>query len=410
MWDLDAAGDGLDATGNLAYHRYAIGYDHASLLTGDTVVTRPGGTVTTQVSVYSYIGTGTWNATTGRFNLDGTYQQGQVTDVQVATTAGGTTTNSETQYVYGIGAGDDAVKPISIRYYATASTTSAFTTAYTYVMDQVSSIDIEDGKPRTVTFTDDANGEILKRDEQLHSGATSNPHEVHYYLNGIQIGDVTNNGTSDTDYAASIAAQEAAAGTGTFRGGASSGTSYANFDQSYDPLNGYTDEGGSTSYTVASGDTLQSIALAVWGDASLWYVIADANGLSAGDTLTQGMTLQIPNKVENVSNNSSTFKPTDPNAIIGNVSPTIPKHQHSCGIIGQIIMVVIAIVATIFTAGAAGMLFAGATSIMDGVGAVASMALTAPLEAAGIGAVAGAVGSMVSQGIGDAVGMQKSFN
>jgi LysM domain-containing protein len=295
------------------------------------------------------------------------------------------------------------------------SRVTAMQSSYSYKMDAVSSIDIEDGKPRTVTFTDDALGDILARDEQQHSGATNNPHEVHYYLNGIQIGDVTNNGTSDTDYAASITAQEAAAGTsGTFRNGASSGVQYANFDQSYDPLNGYTDDGGDTSYTVASGDTLQSIALAVWGDSSLWYVIADANGLSSGDTLTSGMTLLIPNKVENVSNSSTTFKPTDPNSIIGNVSPTIPKHQHSCGIIGQILMAVIAVVVSVFTAGAGLALVGAASSIMDGVGLVmgGSLLATSAGVAGGlaIGAVAGAVGSMVSQGFGVATGIQKSFN
>jgi len=31
-----------------------------------------------------------------------------------------------------------------------------------------------------------------------------------------------------------------------------------------------------------AGDTLQSIAQMLWGDSSLWYVLADANGLSAG--------------------------------------------------------------------------------------------------------------------------------
>ncbi len=33
-------------------------------------------------------------------------------------------------------------------------------------------------------------------------------------------------------------------------------------------------------YTVQSGDTLESIALQLYGDSSLWYVLADANGIS----------------------------------------------------------------------------------------------------------------------------------
>jgi len=30
---------------------------------------------------------------------------------------------------------------------------------------------------------------------------------------------------------------------------------------------------------VAQGDTLQGIAMSLFGDASLWYIIADANGV-----------------------------------------------------------------------------------------------------------------------------------
>ncbi len=152
----------LDGSGNTAYHRYAISYDDASLLLGDTVVTRPGGTAQTQVSTYSYQGINDWNVTTHRYNLTGGYQEGQVTDVKVATTVGSTVTNSETQYGYGIGTADQ-IRPGAIYYFATASTTAPMTTSYGYKMDTVSAIDIEDGKPRTVTFTDDAMGDILGR-------------------------------------------------------------------------------------------------------------------------------------------------------------------------------------------------------------------------------------------------------
>ncbi|MCP5005958.1 MAG: LysM peptidoglycan-binding domain-containing protein, partial [Planctomycetes bacterium] len=45
---------------------------------------------------------------------------------------------------------------------------------------------------------------------------------------------------------------------------------------------------------VGGGDTLQSIASTVWGDASLWYLIADANGLNGNEDLTAGLRLSIP--------------------------------------------------------------------------------------------------------------------
>lgn len=47
-------------------------------------------------------------------------------------------------------------------------------------------------------------------------------------------------------------------------------------------------------YVVNQGDTLQSIALAVYGDSSLWYLIADANGMGTNDNgLMPGRVLTI---------------------------------------------------------------------------------------------------------------------
>ncbi len=50
--------------------------------------------------------------------------------------------------------------------------------------------------------------------------------------------------------------------------------------QTSDGLTPYSDPQSSGSYTVQAGDTLQSIAQTVYGKASLWYVIADANAIS----------------------------------------------------------------------------------------------------------------------------------
>jgi hypothetical protein len=62
----------------------------------------------------------------------------------------------------------------------------------------------------------------------------------------------------------------------------------------------------------------------VWGDSSLWYVIAQANGISGTGNLVAGQTLAIPGKIENVHNNTSTFKVYDPNKAIGDVQPGAP--------------------------------------------------------------------------------------
>lgn len=146
-----------------------------------------------------------------------------------------------------------------------------------------------------MSFVNDLEGRVLQRHEADANTSTGDPHELHYYFGGIQLGDVSNNGTSDIDYAASIAQKTALSpvNPGPFQGGAATGTSYADFDQSYDPINGlnYLSTGGR--YTVADGDSLQSIALQAWGDAGLWYLIADANGLSGGENLPAGMSLTL---------------------------------------------------------------------------------------------------------------------
>jgi nucleoid-associated protein YgaU len=121
---------------------------------------------------------------------------------------------------------------------------------------------------------------------------------MRYTFDGQIVGYTSNNGTSDTDYAADIAQHTTATGSGYYRNGGTSASAYADFDQSYDPLNGDSVDATSSSYTVAGGDTLQSIAQAVWGDSSLWYLIADANGLNAGSALALGSTISIPICIE----------------------------------------------------------------------------------------------------------------
>jgi flagellar biosynthetic protein FliQ len=59
------------------------------------------------------------------------------------------------------------------------------------------------------------------------------PRERHFYFNGIRVGDVSNNGTSDIDYAASIAEHRAIppAPPGYFRDGATVGAHSASADR-----------------------------------------------------------------------------------------------------------------------------------------------------------------------------------
>lgn len=178
-------------------------------------------------------------------------------------------------------------------------------------------------------------------------------------------------------------------------------------------------------YTVRTGDTLQSIAQGAYGDSSLWYRIAEANGLASGNALKVGQTLNIPNRVSTINNNSSTFKPYDPSEIEGDKTPNLstPRPKKKSWL-GQLLMVVIAIVVTIFTAGAMSGVAAGfmqtmaaGMGVMTGgvvggaVGAAAAAAAAgSALGVAGTMAVAAAAGSIASQAVGLATGTIDSFS
>jgi YD repeat-containing protein len=190
----------------------------------------------------------------------------------------------------------------------------------------------------------------------------------------------------------------------------------SDFSFGYQPIDGNYPAGSPGTYAVGAGDTLQSIAKGAYGDASLWYLIADANGLSSNADLRTGQVLTISTRVAS-ANNAGTFKPYDPSKIASD-TPTMmaaPQAQDGgCGAIGQIIMVVVAVIVTIYTAGAAGAYFgaAGAAGAGGFAGGVAVLGGAGGLTAASIGAavVGGAVGSIASQAVGVAIGAQDEFS
>lgn len=341
-------------------------------------------------------------------------------------------------------------------------------TNYTYnALGHLTKATINDGQPRTITYVNNQLGEVLTRDVLYNSGSLIGPHERHYYLAGTAIGDVTNNGTSKTDYVASIAARaasnpsvknvfnptvgrQAPEGYGPFRGGGLEAIPYADFDQNYDPINGSEAGGTASNYQVHVGDTLHSIAQAMWGDSSLWYLIAQANGVDNSTQLQPGQNLIIPNnKIHNFHNSSSTFKVYDPNVAFGDTAPNAPEipqpipppRKKGCGILGQILKAIITIAVTIITlplgpvaaamlGNLAGQAFGMATGIQKGfswkelgmaaVTAGVGWGLDKALPAFGaMGAanatigeaiVHGAVVNAVSQGIGVATGLQSKFD
>jgi YD repeat-containing protein len=278
----------------------------------------------------------------------------------------------------------------------TNTTTSAYTTT-----GVLKSAHVADGRTRDVTVTSDGLGQVIRRDEADYNSG-GDPHEVWYRFNGKQIGYVGNNGTLDTDYLTSIATRTAgSAGTGAFRNGSSGSVSSANFDQNYSPINSYEQGSSGGIYTVQAGDTLSSIAARVWGDSSLWYKLAQNNGLSATSALTEGQSITLPAGVGTSQNNAGTSKPYNPSDAYGDTSPTTPQPQaaakNKCGMFGQILLVIIAVAVTIASHGTL-------------TGFAAHLGLSS--AAAGIvgGGLAAAAGSIVSQTVGVATGIQDSFS
>jgi YD repeat-containing protein len=389
--------------GNSTYTRTAT-YDADSNVIADTTTSVRSDGYYVANTTYDY------NLRTASGRYDGAYQGVMVHSHTTATLGSTAQPDSDTTNTYQWWNG----AKLSFISGSQGSTTYQYDNA-----GNLTTVYIQDGQPRNIYLVNNIQGEVIKRDVVYGSGINA-PHELRYYVNGTPVGDVTTDGagTSDIDYVTSVAQRSATQGYGAFQNGASTGSLYANFDQSYDPINGFHSATAPQTYTVAQGDTLQNIAQQVWGDASLWYLIAEANGVTSNTSLVAGMMLTIPDKVTNIHNAATTYRVYDPNAAVGDTSPTKvapppppapqpSKHGGGCGIFGQIILVVVAIVATVLTAGA----LSGATASLSTMWSAGMTTLAGgSLANVGIAVVAGAVGSMVSQGIGVATGLQSEFS
>ncbi|MGH8051067.1 MAG: putative Ig domain-containing protein, partial [Arenimonas sp.] len=225
-------------------------------------------------------------------------------------------------------------------------------------------------------FGYDAEGHILVRrdgkwiNNQFNQGsymAEIKRNNKHFtYSNGQQIGQVDE-----------IGKVEALAGLTAFDSGAS----------------------GTARVSVQFGDTLESLAQRVYGNSTLWYVLASANALNSNEDLVVGSSLKVPD-VKTTKNDSATFKPYNPAEIVGDTTPTLPyiapPPKASCGqVLLQIVMVVIAVVVTIYTAGA--MSGFASTALGTALGTVGSAMV--------VGAVAGAAGAAASMAFGSMTGV-----
>ncbi|WP_169334451.1 YwqJ-related putative deaminase [Hahella ganghwensis] len=316
---------------------------------------------------------------------------------------------------------------------------------------------------RSLTYINNHRGQIIQRDEVDWTPNDENKpiRRKFYYLDGIVRGDMGNdNVPSRTDYVQYLASegdQSYVVGSWTYttRSGNGDNPRYntrtsdivekigysrmkriipvtsADFDQNFQPINPDYPGKASGYYTTAEGDTLQAIAASQWGDSSLWYMLADANGLSGAETLTAGLNLVIPNVVTNVHNNAGTFRPYDPGLAIGDTTPTLPEpppppNGGKCGGAGMIVMVVaIAVTAIVapYAAGAIANSASATVSLTAGTGIAGTAGLgtlgagtSIAASAAGYASVAaggfigGLVGSTASQLVAKGLGVQDHFS
>jgi LysM domain len=295
-------------------------------------------------------------------------------------------------------------------------------------LGRLSNVSVGGPRSHVLNYVNDINGQVISRTlTRTASGipGSANPVQYYHYYNGIMLGSNGNNGNDRPDMQTALNERIAQGPTtpGVFRNGGTGPNPYADFDQAYDAVSPETLSQGPSAYTVRSGDSLESIAAQIWGDASLWYMIAEANPSAARGALNAGTSLIIPNKVANFHNTSDTFRPYDAEKAIGDTQPGTPKPPKAnkgCGVVGFILLAVIAIAVTVVTAGAAVAALAPATtSLGTGIATVLGTAGALTGGVAGVAGAAGAIaigagsaiiGSIVSQGFGVATGLQDKFS
>ncbi|ALN59065.1 Rhs family protein [Lysobacter enzymogenes] len=118
------------------------------------------------------------------------------------------------------------------------------------------------------------------------------------------------------------------------------------------------DVGAGNQIAALPGETLVMLAQRIYGDAQLWYVIAEANGLGdPNQELAEGLLLTVPG-VKVSRNSAETFKPYSPGEAIGSTAPGLPYIPPApgakCGAMSKVISVIVTAVVSYFAGGAAG--------------------------------------------------------
>jgi YD repeat-containing protein len=332
------------------------------------------------------------------------------------TAAGSSAITSTTAYTYAYW---DEAKQASITAWQEGIGSSVSSMAYDAngFLQQVSDTAAGSATPtRTLTYTNSATGLVMRRDEKAEGNPDGNAltddtyQHFYYYAAGRRIGDITTdpNDNYRKSYAEELAISLKDLPTNQARFKNFAPVTSADFDQNYEPINSNYPGAAATSYTVRANDTLSSIAQSLWGDAGMWYLLAEANALKGTDALAAGRVLIVPNKVTNIHNNANTFRPYNAGEMIGKVDPTLPTppppaDKGGCGGLGQVLMIVVAVVATIYTAGAAAAAGALGTSAAASAAAVSGVAVGAGASTLGATFAAGAAVMGGSAGLAAAV-------
>lgn len=183
-------------------------------------------------------------------------------------------------------------------------------------------------------------------------------------------------------------------------------------------------------YTVCAGDSLENIALQVYGDSSLWYLIADANGITdrhAANQLHNGQRLIIPAVARKQHQNPDTHQLLNSTEILGDLSATLalpsltrvsPAPGKHNSLFKKIAIAAISVVATVIAAavfatlgGALGATLSGGLGQILSLGMkVLSGQVMGTLGSLTAGFTAGVAGNLTGQGLANAFGLQKGID
>jgi YD repeat-containing protein len=167
-----------------------------------------------------------------------------------------------------------------------------------------------------------------------------------------------------------------------------------------------------TFVTASEGDNLQSIAAAVYGNPSLWFVLAEANGLEPGQSLKEGQRIEVPNTVKTGSITAETHKVYDESEIVGSTLPNLKSDPKDKGCGSFLAIIIVAVIAVVAVYAVAALAATGAFAAAGGGLAAATGGLVSAQVGAFVlaGAVVGAAASAVQQGLFIALGYQEDFS